>query len=353
MANESVLFLSVFGQKPPDYISFNKLEQLGTNLKEGAGVPAVAADVSEPFEAYKKRARAKFYGSRLAVGLANLGSPLQKSYWATYHCSGTLEQKGTEITSRYCGHRWCTVCNRIRTAQLIRGYERALSELPDLRFVTLTLPNVQGEDLRATIQGMVKTLQGVQDFFKKRHRRKQQTWQLVGLRKLECTYNVEVGNFHPHLHFVISGKEAARQLVSEWLKRVPSATHKAQDERRAMKGTEKELFKYFAKTVVKVGKERATLLEPLDVIFQAMKGLRVFQPIGIKKDVSEEIKELSAVQVEGIAPVLEHAYWQWSGIDWANMETAEALTGYIPSEQAERLVKNIVRTAADVDQDTT
>ena len=353
MANESVLFLSVFGQKPPDYISLDNLEQLGTNLKEGGAVPAAAAAVSEPFEAYKKRARAKYYSSNLAVRLANLGSPLQKSYWATYHCSGTLEQKGTEITSRYCGHRWCTVCNRIRTAQLMRGYEGPLSELKDLRFVTLTLPNVQGADLWATFRAMIKTAQAIQDYFKKRHKRGQQTWQLRGLRKLECTFSVLLGNFHPHFHFVIEGREAARQLVSEWLKRVPSATHKAQDERRAMKGTEKELFKYFAKLVTKVGKERATITEPLDVIFQAMRGLRVFQPIGIKKDVSEEIEELSAVQVEGIAPVLEHAYWQWFGMDWVNYETAEALTGYIPSEQAERLVKNIVRTAADVDQDTT
>lgn len=330
----------------------HNIEQLGTRRKPkapGNGGNACEGGEVEPFQALRKRARAKYYSAAVARGLYMLDSPLKKSYANTFfQCAETLEQTGTKVTSRYCGHRWCVVCNRIRTANLIKGYEGPLSRLEDLHFVTLTLPNVLGYDLRETIEQMIKHLQTIQDYFKKRKQRGLQGWQLVGLRKLECTHNVITDLFHPHFHFIISGKEAANGLRAEWLRRVETATIKAQDVRKAGKGSEKELFKYFAKMVTKVDGKNATLTEPLDVIFQAMRGLRVFQPMGLKKEVSEEIEELKAVEVVGIKPVEEKTLWGWFGIDWANYETGEALAGYIPSEQAEELNGNIFRNVEEL-----
>jgi hypothetical protein len=94
--------------------------------------------------------------------------------------------------------------------------------------------------------------------------------------------------------------------------------------------------------VTKVDGKNVTLLEPLDIMFQAMRGLRVFQPMGLKKDVSEDVEALKSVEVEGIESVDAPIHWKWSGIDWVNYETGEARTGYIPSEQAEELISNIV-----------
>ena len=324
----------------------DNIEQLGTRRKpkptKEAGNVAASSE-AEKFEALRKRARAKYYTSRVALGLYGLDSPLKTSYGTTYwQCAETLEQNGTKVTSRYCGHRWCVVCNRIRTANLIKGYEGPLSLLEDLQFVTLTLPNVLACYLRETIERMIKMAQTIQNYFKKRKQRGLQGWQLVGIRKLECTYNVKTGLFHPHFHFLVSSKEAAKALQAEWLRRVETATYKAQDVRKAGKGSEKELFKYFAKMVTKVDGKNATLLEPLDVIYQAMRGLRVFQPMGLKKEVSEEVEELKAVEVVGIKPVEEITLWGWGGNDWVDHGTGEALTGYIPSEQAEELNSNIV-----------
>ena len=322
--------------------SLDKLGQLGTEARNSTQEPGESGHGSETLDALRKRARAKFYGSNLAVGLANLNSPLQKGYWATFHCAGVLEQIDNKITTRYCGHRWCPVCNRIRTGKLINGYSGPLSLLPEKMFVTLTLPNVPGVELRATIIAMIVISQAIQDKFKRRYQRGTQAWKLVGLRKMECTFNWRTGLFHPHFHFIISGKAAADALLTEWLARVPTATIKAQHICPTRAGSEKELFKYFSKLVTDVDGVRVTLLEPLNTIFQAMQGLRVFQPIGLKKDVSEDVLDVQSVEVEGIKPAPEHTYFQWDRSDWVNHETAEALTGYLPSEQAETLVKNIV-----------
>lgn len=336
--------------------NLDKLEQLGTSPTKrhgesvGESGPGIAVGAGETREALRKRARAKFYSSAHAYRLAQLDSPLKKGYIATLFCASGLTQEGAKITSKYCGHRWCTVCNRIRVAQLIKGYEGPLSLLKDLRFVTLTVPNVPAEHLRETIERMIKQAQAIQGYFKKRHQRGLQGWQLVGIRKMETTHNHSADNYHPHFHFIIQGKEAAQALVSEWLKRVENATYKAQDERKADKGSEKELFKYFSKMVTKVGGKYATLVEPNDVIFQAMRGLRVFQPIGIKKQVSEEIENLQAVEVSGITPSSEPVLWHWDRSDWVNHETGEGLTGYIPSEQAQELVENISLNVSEFQQ---
>lgn len=287
-----------------------------------------------------KRARAKTFTSPLSVNLANLDSPLKKSYWNSYHCNSSLTQDGKKITGKYCNNRWCSVCNRIRTAKLIQGYNKPLSEIEDKQFVTLTLPNCKGEELKETIDFMLKTAKTIQDAIKMRHHRKKQDWQLVGIRKLECTYNAKTDTYHPHFHFLIQGKQAAETLKSEWLKKVSTATDKAQDVRQATEGAETELFKYFSKIVTKTEKGFKTFIEPLDVIFQAMQGKRVFQPIGLKKDVKEDIEDIISEEIVDIEDTIKK--WKWYKNDWIDFSTGEVLTGYIPSESMIKLIDNMI-----------
>jgi DNA-damage-inducible protein D len=287
-----------------------------------------------------KRARAKTFTAPLSVKLASLNSDLKKSYWNSYYCNDSLTQEGNKITGKYCNNRWCSVCNRIRTAKLIQGYNVPLSELEDKQFVTLTLPNCEGIELRKTIDFMLKTVKTIQDVIKMRHHRGKQDWQLVGIRKLECTFNHKTSTYHPHFHFLIEGEVAAKELVNEWLKRVPGTSNKAQDVRKADKGAEIELFKYFSKIVTKTEKGFTTFVEPLDVIFTAMRGLRVFQPIGLKKDVSEDIEDIITEEISGIEE--KFVDWKWFKHDWVDKSTGEVLTGYIPSDNMNRLIDNII-----------
>jgi DNA-damage-inducible protein D len=287
-----------------------------------------------------KRARAKTFTAPLSVKLASLNSDLKKSYWNSYYCNDSLTQEGNKITGKYCNNRWCSVCNRIRTAKLIQGYNVPLSELEDKQFVTLTLPNCEGIELRKTIDFMLKTVKTIQDVIKMRHHRGKQDWQLVGIRKLECTFNHKTSTYHPHFHFLIEGEVAAKELVNEWLKRVPGTSNKAQDVRKADKGVETELFKYFSKIITKTEKGFTTFVEPLDVIFTAMRGLRVFQPIGLKKDVSEDIEDIITEEISGIEE--KFVDWKWFKHDWVDKSTGEVLTGNIPSDSMNRLIDNII-----------
>jgi DNA-damage-inducible protein D len=322
-----------------DKASLDTLAQLGTKHK------------TEPKDIgyLGKRARAKTFTAPLSVKLASLDSDLKKSYWNSYYCNENLVQEGNKITGKYCNNRWCSVCNRIRTAKLIVGYSEPLQGLNDKYFVTLTLPNCEGDELKETIDFMLKTCKTVQEFFKKRHQRKKQDWQLLGIRKLECTYNYKMATYHPHFHFIIEGEVAAKELVNEWLKRVPGTSNKAQDVRKADKGAETELFKYFSKIVTKTEKGFTTFIQPLDVIFTAMRGLRVFQPIGLKKDVSEDIEGIIAEEISGIEE--KFANWKWFKHDWVDKSTGEVLTGYIPSDSMNRLIDNMITRPQHIDND--
>ena len=314
-------------------VPVHTLAQLGTNCNCDHNTD------TKSISSLTKRARAKTFTAPLSVKLASLDSGLKKSYWNTYHCNESLVQNGKTVTGSYCGNRWCSVCNRIRTAKLIHGYTRPLAELKEKQFVTLTLPNCEASELRKTIDLMLKYSKEIQETFKKRHLRGVQDWQLIGLRKLECTYNRHMNTYHPHFHFVVQGKTAAIELKNEWLKRVPTATDAAQDIRDALAGSEMELFKYFTKITTKTDEGFKTFVKPLDVIFTAMRGLRVFQPIGIKKDVSEEIEDIISEEIEDIKP--DVTVFQWFKNDWINTETGEVLTGYVPSEAILKLIDNI------------
>jgi hypothetical protein len=74
-------------------------------------------------ENLRKRARAKFLSLPLAVDLAELRSPNEKSYRNTIYCASVLVQTPDgKLTGRFCSTRWCLVCNRVRTARLIYAY---------------------------------------------------------------------------------------------------------------------------------------------------------------------------------------------------------------------------------------
>ncbi|MFN4893271.1 MAG: protein rep [Bacteroidota bacterium] len=271
----------------------------------------------------RKRAKNRYFSTELARTLTTLESPLNKAYRRTlFDCSSLLLQEGHKVTSRYCNARWCNTCNRIRTAKLLEGYRKPLEAFSDLQFVTLTIPNVPEQDLKEAIKTMLKTIVLIV-------RSRRRTTELNGIRKLECTYNAEADTYHPHFHFFIDGKENAEWIVSQWLQRNPTASHKAQ---KILKGNNLiELFKYTTKIVSKTDKGFQVYVKPLDSIFQAMYKLRTFQPFGNVRMVSEDIEDIQSDTYD--IPYYESVVWMWEGSDWYSMLTGEPLTGYEPSKR--------------------
>jgi hypothetical protein len=301
------------------------------------------ATTSEAVKNLRKRAKSKHLTGALDVELRKLeDSELIKAYWNTYYCASSIKQEGKKITSRYCKNRWCLVCNRIRTAQLIKGYEAPLRELKNPQFVTLTRPTVPAELLEQTIIEDTKAFRRILDRLRKRGHT------LTGVRKLEATAPPD-GKYHPHFHIIMEGEAEAHMLVREWLNEFPESKASAQDVQPANDSTIKELMKYFTKIFSTKKNEDGTLQETdpqrLDVIFRAMQGKRVYQPFGrIKKqapDVKEDIGELITEEIEELKEADTTYIWVRPAHDYININTGELLTGYTPTETDEKRIKSI------------
>lgn len=287
----------------------------------------------------KKRAKNAHFSKELARYLTGLDSPLNRAYRRTlFDCCGMIMQEGQKLTAKYCDSRWCNTCNRIRTAKLINGYRQPLEGFENPHFVTLTVPNAIGSDLRLTIRQMVRTFANTVKAIRRAGNA------CNGIRKLECTYNAERDDFHPHFHVIVDGEETATALYDGWMQRNPLAHAKGQDIQPADNGSLMELFKYTTKIVTKVGcGEGFQIFVPaLDTIFRAMYGVRTFQAFGTVRMVSENIENLQADTYD-IEPY-EFLVWQWEGNDWRSMATGKPLTGYKPSKRMMELLTERVIT---------
>ena len=284
----------------------------------------------------QKRAKSKFITLRLMRKMCVLDSPLRRGYETTTACGCTIEQKDGKLTSRYCGYRWCSVCNRIRSAEYISKYEPILKSWIDTQFVTLTVVNVEASKLLETLKEMNKNFRRVLDLMRKRKIK------VCGLRKVEITYNKEANNYHPHFHILIAGKAEAEMIQEEWLRLNPSARGIAQ----SIKSVDaddvnvyKEIFKYLTKLFSKDknGKYKEVNPEALDIIFRVMKGRRTISTFGFKAPVIEEEGELELTEATD-APGAEIKTWVWIENDWYDTGTGEALTNFRITKKIERML---------------
>jgi hypothetical protein len=281
-----------------------------------------------------RRARAKYFTFPLATQLADLRTMLEKSYRNTIYCARLLRQdESGKIRGKYCGNRWCLVCNRIRLARAINRYHPVIAAWHDPWFVTLTLPNVRGEALSETLDAMLRHLGAIGRAIKRTDR-----LPFRALRKLECTHNSLRSDFHPHFHPVVDGRDSALALRRRWLACHPEATLNAQDVRRCDERSMVELFKYFTKLLTK-GADARTIAPPqaLDVIFIAFRKRRVFQPMGFKAAVPIALDDNAEIGSSGDTNarkrIGERIRWEWlqSMHDWVDLSSGDLLTSYEPS----------------------
>ncbi len=288
----------------------------------------------------QKRARSKFLTLPLAIRLAELRSPLEKSYRNTVYCASTLKQDGGKLRGRYCGNRWCLVCSRVRTARAINRYKPILDTWTDAQFVTLTVRNVPGDQLSQTLDQMVKTSAVI-----RRAITRTDKLSFEALRKLECTHNYHQDTYHPHYHAIVNGRAQALALRDRWLAAWgDQADAQAQDVRPCTPGSALELFKYATKLASNAGGGRKQYMSPeaLDVIFQSLRGRRIWQPVGFtaKATVDEEAEIGTDGTTEALIPAADGAEWSWEQEqhDWINHHTGELLTGWTPNASAESFV---------------
>jgi hypothetical protein len=295
-------------------------------------------------EKLEKRAKAKYSQEPLLLALLELkNSKLTKNYKDAFFCSSVLTQKGDKLTSRYCKNRFCKVCNRISTGKLINNYAPILDKLTDKQFVTLTIPNVAAENLRSSIIKMNKVMRLIQD-----KRRKAKKPLIKGIRKLECTYNTFLNNYHPHFHLIIENEEQATDLIDQWLFYYPEAVIQAQHKAEATECI--ELFKYFTKLTSNTGatyengskvKDEWQFPEAIDVIFTHIAKLRIVQSMGGIRLVDDKIKDLEA-QIVDKETIKEYTgVYFWYGENWYDPYTGELITNFCPTENLKKYRKKI------------
>lgn len=293
----------------------------------------------------RKRAKSKHFTQlivthRLAL---NTDSPLIDSYWNAWHCSNSIIQQGEKgepgqkLTTTYCKNRWCMACNRIRTAKMINAYLPAFNQMAEPQFLTLTWPNVKADQIRESIEEKNNSFRKI---YKQLYKKGQK---IKGIKKIECTYNKERNDYHPHFHLVIDGKERAETILSNWLKLHPECSPDAQDLKPLDNGALLEMFKYFTDFTGKKKANEARTIYPakvLDNIFRSVHRMQIFRPYGIKAiDENECIDEINGQTYADIEP--DYALWKWDAdtADWIMQETGEMLTGYTKSEEIEELFK--------------
>lgn len=292
---------------------------------------------------FQKRARAKFITTPLAVSLAELRGELEKSYRNTVYCAAFIVQEDGALQSKYCGNRWCLVCSRIRTARAINAYLPVLQEWADPHLVTLTRRNVAGEVLPVALDEMLKAFNSC-----KRSIKRTEGLEFRAVRKTECTYNAQRDDYHPHFHVIVEGRQQAELLRDKWVERYRGeAEIAAQDVRPCDESSLMEVFKYFTKLTTKAttGERRITPPEALDVIFRAMRGRRVWQPVGFTLKADEDAQiEGDELEVKG-SPAFkrsaERVLWEWEQdlADWVDLRTGEALSEYQPPEKLRAFVE--------------
>ena len=286
-----------------------------------------------------KKARKKYFSFGLARNLAetNTESPLFKSYKNSLFCADTITVDPAGLShSHYCKNRWCPLCQSIRVAKLINGYKQQLERMGQLYFVTLTRPTVLADQLNAQWDKMSESFKLI---------RKSRVFQRSGwsgLRKVECTIRPN-DLYHLHYHVLIDSKEGAEYMIRRWLELNPESDRKAQDIRKV--DGEKgylEIFKYFTKLVAKIYKSNSLVryidYARLDVIFQFMRGKRVFQPFGELHPVQEDFED---DELDGQMLEQANTVWKWMASDWFEVTTGESLTGYDPSNALIELLNGV------------
>lgn len=292
----------------------------------------------------QKRNKNKWFGYHLS-GMLYYGNPhssLGKSYRNSFWCNNMLEVDAEGmVRGKYCKNRWCPICQRNKMGLLINTYGPRLEKCEELWFVTLTRPNVKEDGLKAEVQ----TYQSLwREISSSRTYRLFMKMEVIGIRKFECTYHATeflkdgspdpwFNTYHPHLHLLVSSKDFALFILSQWLQLNPDCSREAQNIRK-VDGSNGylEIFKYFTKLIAKDNSGRRFFdAIHMDTIFRSVQGKRVYFRIGTNVAWGcNEVTEEDVAEVAVITTDASPAFYHWLESDdffgYYDINTGETLT---------------------------
>lgn len=303
-------------------------------------------------KAMQGRAKCKTITQSLVFGLMKVAEKAGdtesiKSYWNTFYCQHEVISANGRLYGKYCKNRFCTVCNRIRKAQLINCYKPHIELWPDPHLVTLTVKSVSKTKLKQVIDSMLKVWCVILRKHKKRYQRAKGI-KLVGIRALECNFNSVKRTYNPHFHVLVPDRETADIIRAEWIARAKPGwvSSKAQDVRQVV-NTESDLvevIKYGIKVFMEPDPNRKGKKSDMKVfpaaystILNAMRGHRLFERFGFN------VAARRGVDTGKYTVLADYRKWKFDPLrgDWFDMNTNEPLTKYeLPFETRTMLADN-------------
>lgn len=274
-----------------------------------------------------------------------------KSYWNTYQCQNKVYSFDGRLYGKYCKNRFCTLCSSIRKADIINRYYPVLSTWNEPYFVTLTVKACKAPRLKIMLKGVIRAIKQINEKYRKRNQRGKGI-KLMGVKSLECNFNPQKSTYNPHLHLIVANKEIADTLIKEWLcKWTPQYTTRAAQHYRPIHDLQRDLvetIKYGSKIFTepdvnkkaKSKKDNTIYSAALYNVFEAMKGLRIFERFGF--DLPKETgKPTSSAKV-----VNEYFEWQFvpEFFDWCNVDNELVLSAFAPTAELSNLLGNCIDT---------
>ena len=147
----------------------------------------------------------KKYGRLLSASRLQSLKECADALWFLQDAEGKRRLK----SANFCRVRVCPMCNWRRSLKLfsqVSAVTDAILAEKKVRFifVTLTIQNVRGEDLRDTIDRLNKAFKYIVDKHQTFAPAQKLKENLLGYMKAEeITYNAERDDFHPHIHAIL------------------------------------------------------------------------------------------------------------------------------------------------------
>lgn len=258
--------------------------------------------------------------------------------------------------ANFCGNRFCPMCSwrvackdSLEISILMEHLRK--EENKDFIFLTLTVPNVKGEELDSSIKNYNKAFQ--------RLMQRKEVKQIVKgyIRKLEVTYNSDkmsesYNTYHPHFHVVIAVNKSyfkktdlyinhARWL-NLWRECTGDYTITQVDVRKAKANDYKEVYelaKYSAKdTDYLINREVFT------TFYKALKGKQVLVFSGLF-DTAHKMFKNKELDMYKEQDTIEYAYmvnYNWLKNKYDNSEIRE-----LTEEEKQKFNKNLIEECED------
>ena len=212
------------------------------------------------------------------------------STFMMFHTDVTLEKRKL-MNANSCKNRFCPFCSYrkarkegLKISILMKKLD--LDQNYEFLFLTLTAPNVPGEELENEIKSYAAAFNRFVLF------KEFQKINLGYIRKLEITYNSEKNTYHPHYHLILCVKKnyfTSRDYIKQkkWLEMWQLAkrdmTITQVDVRKADKNSFLEIAKYAAKDSDYLLNQNV-----FDVFYKSLKGKKILTYNKIFKELAKK-----------------------------------------------------------------